>query len=137
MQGTQLMLTVQNNQLVLRCLRQGAWGNEAYDQHFPHDYSLELGMNRTLTLDLLLDRCSVELLLDDGRYAVTNLAFPEEGPQQTLRAELTAGTAQIDAEWHVLTQPCLLSENGIDMTTIRDVAQLAGVSIATISRVLK
>ncbi|MBB6055951.1 glycoside hydrolase family 32 protein [Tolumonas osonensis] len=110
LQGTQLMLTVQNNQLVLRCLRQGAWGNEAYDQHFPHDYSLELGMNRTLTLDLLLDRCSAELLLDDGRYAVTNLAFPEEGPQQTLRAELTAGTAQIDAEWHVLTQPCLLSE---------------------------
>lgn len=103
MQGTQLILTAQNNELVLQCLRQGAYGNEAYDQGFPHDYVIRLGVNRKLTLELLLDRCSVELLVDEGRYSITNLAFPEQGPEHTLRAELTTGAVVADAEWHLLT----------------------------------
>ena len=64
---------------------------------------LRLGVNRKLTLELLLDRCSVELLVDEGRYSITNLAFPEQGPEHTLRAELTTGAVVADAEWHLLT----------------------------------
>jgi Beta-fructosidases (levanase/invertase) len=105
LQGVRFELSALNDALKLRCLRQGASGDEAYDQHFPHDYSLALGANRSIDLDLLLDRCSVELLLDHGRYSVTNLAFPEQGPEQTLSLHMTAGSMVANAEWHELHQP--------------------------------
>jgi fructan beta-fructosidase len=41
--------------------------------------------------------------VDEGRYSITNLAFPEQGPEHTLRAELTTGAVVADAEWHLLT----------------------------------
>jgi len=101
--GTQLTLAVKNGELSLRCQRTGAWGNESFDQSFPHDYVIPLGLNREVALDLLLDRGSVELLVDDGRYAITNLAFPEKGPLQTLRADVIAGDASVThIQWHAL-----------------------------------
>jgi fructan beta-fructosidase len=106
LQGTQLILTTQDGLLTLRCRRFGARGDETYEQQFPHDYTLALGANRKISLDLLLDRSSVELLLDDGRYAVTNLAFPEQGPSHQCSAEVTTGTVTVsNALWHILALP--------------------------------
>jgi fructan beta-fructosidase len=106
LQGTQLILTNQNGALTLRCQRFAARGDETYEQQFPHDYTLALGANRTVSLDLLLDRSSVELLVDDGRYAVTNLAFPEQGPNHLFSAEVTTGAVSINnAHWHILALP--------------------------------
>ena len=106
MQGTQLILSTQNGFLTLRCQRFAARGDETYEQQFPHDYTLALGANRKISLDLLLDRSSVEFLLDDGRYAVTNLAFPEQGPKHLLSVEVTTGAVSINnAHWHTLALP--------------------------------
>jgi fructan beta-fructosidase len=106
LQGTQLILTNQNGALTLRCQRFAARGDETYEQQFPHDYTLALGANRKISLDLLLDRSSVELLLDDGRYAVTNLAFPEQGPSHLFSAEVTSGAVTVNnAHWHTLALP--------------------------------
>nr|WP_321239648.1 glycoside hydrolase family 32 protein [uncultured Tolumonas sp.] len=104
--GMQLILTTQDDLLTLRCQRFGASGDETYAQQFPHDYTLALGANRNISLDLLLDRSSVELLLDDGRYAVTNLAFPEHGPNHQFSAEVTIGAVTVsNALWHTLALP--------------------------------
>ncbi|MDD2344437.1 MAG: GH32 C-terminal domain-containing protein, partial [Tolumonas sp.] len=97
--------TVQKGQLTLRCQRHGHIGVTEFDEHFPHDFTVALGANRPLKADLLLDRCSVELLLDDGRYAITNLVFPTEGPAQQCVATLRSGEVIIrDLHRHDLAQ---------------------------------
>ena len=83
--------TVQKGQLTLRCQRHGQIGVAEFDEHFPHDFTVALGENRPLSADLLLDRSAAELLLDGGRYAITNLVFPKEGPAQQCVASLRSG----------------------------------------------
>jgi sucrose-6-phosphate hydrolase SacC (GH32 family) len=34
-----------------------------------------------LRLDILVDRCSIEVFADNGRITMTNLAFPQNGAQ--------------------------------------------------------
>lgn len=104
MPGIQLFITTSAGQLDLQCVRHGKSEDETYNQHFPHDYHLSLGSNRRINLDLLLDRSSVELLVDNGRYSVTNLAFPETAPMHICRALVTAGKANADVEWHQFSQ---------------------------------
>lgn len=104
--GLELTIAANEGQLVLRCQRFGVCGDDAYAQHFPHDYTLALGVNRTISVDLLLDRSSIELLLDHGRYAMTNLVFPEQGPNHQFRAEVLCGVATVkNALWHTLALP--------------------------------
>lgn len=91
MNELEFTFTVQKGQLTLRCQRHGQIGVAEFDEHFPHDFSVELGANRPLSVDLLLDRSSVELLLNGGRYAITNLVFPKEGPAQQCVASLRSG----------------------------------------------
>ena len=97
--------TVHKGQLTLRCQRHGQTGVTEFDEHFPHDFTLALGNNRRISMDLLLDRSSAELLLDGGRYAITNLVFPKEGPKQKCVAALRSGEAIIrDLHRHELAQ---------------------------------
>ncbi|WP_316676147.1 glycoside hydrolase family 32 protein [uncultured Tolumonas sp.] len=95
MNELELSIKVQKGQLTLRCQRHGQIGVAEFDEHFPHDFSVELGANRPLSVDLLLDRCSAELLLDGGLYAITNLVFPNKGPAQQCVASLRAGEVVI------------------------------------------
>ncbi|WP_024872998.1 glycoside hydrolase family 32 protein [Tolumonas lignilytica] len=87
--------TVLQGRLTLRCQRLGQIGVAEYDEHFPHDFSIALGDNRPLNIDLLLDRSSAELLLDDGQYSITNLVFSKEGPVQKCLAVLVSGEVAI------------------------------------------
>ncbi len=99
-------LSCQDGQLSLRSSRSGAIGVAEYDTHYPHDFSVALGANRPLSLDLLLDRCSSELLVDAGRYAISNLVFSAQGPTHQLSAELLAGAVTLhEGQWHTLAQP--------------------------------
>ena len=91
MNELEFTFTVQKGQLTLRCQRHGQIGVAEFDEHFPHDFTVALGANRSLNADLLLDRSSAELLLDGGRYAITNLVFPKEGPVQHSAASLRSG----------------------------------------------
>ena len=91
MNELEFTFTVQKGQLTLRCQRHGQIGVAEFDEHFPHDFTVALGENRPLSADLLLDRSSAELLLDGGRYAITNLVFPKEGPAQQCVASLRSG----------------------------------------------
>ncbi len=86
---------VHKGQLTLRCQRHGQIGVTEFDEHFPHDFTVALGHNRCISADLVLDRSSAELLLDGGRYAITNLVFPKEGPAQQCSAALVSGEAII------------------------------------------
>ena len=97
--------TVQKGQLTLRCQRHGQIGVAEFDEHFPHDFTVALGANRPLSADLLLDRSAAELLLDGGRYAITNLVFPKEGPAQQCVASLCSGEVNIrDLHRHALAK---------------------------------
>lgn len=97
--------TVQKGQLTLRCQRHGQIGVAEFDEHFPHDFTVALGANRPLSADLLLDRSAAELLLDGGRYAITNLVFPKEGPAQQCVASLCSGEVIIrDFQRHDLAK---------------------------------
>lgn len=94
-----------HNQIKLRCQREGQINVEEFDEHFPHDFTVNLGDARCLNVDLLLDRSSAELLLDGGQYAFTNLVFPKEGPEQTCIASLIFGEVNIrDLHRHGLAQ---------------------------------
>ncbi|OXS15905.1 glycosyl hydrolase family 32 [Zobellella denitrificans] len=76
-----------DGRLGLRSRRRGRIGVAEFDEHYPHDYELDLGAPRPLSLDLLLDRCSAELLLDDGRYGMTQLLFGDSPRRCRLAVE--------------------------------------------------
>lgn len=90
-----LTFSVHKGQLTLRCQRYGQIAVTEFDEHFPHDFTVALGNNRSISVDMVLDRSSAELLLDGGRYAITNLVFPKEGPEQKCVASLRSGEAII------------------------------------------
>jgi len=99
-------LTCKDGRLTVISARDGTIGVPEFDEHYPHQFDIALGGNRLLTLDLLLDRSSTELLIDNGRYAITNLVFPATGPQHPLQVELTSGNATVhDCQWHQLALP--------------------------------
>lgn len=50
-------------------------GEEKYQNTFGHEVILDLPQNDTLKITAIIDRCSSELLLQDGEYTLTDLAF--------------------------------------------------------------
>ena len=55
---------------------------------------LSLCEGKTYHLDIFVDRCSIEIFVDGGRIAMTNLVFPNE-PYNTLRFYTEGGAATI------------------------------------------
>lgn len=73
-----------DNELMLRCVRDNQIGISEFDQHFPHDFEVNLGSVRPINGQLLLDKGAVELLLENGKYSISNLIFPKNGAAQQL-----------------------------------------------------
>jgi fructan beta-fructosidase len=56
-------------------------GLVAFNEHFPARTSAPLpGKRSTLNFDILVDRNSIEVFVDNGRIAITNLIFPDSAP---------------------------------------------------------
>jgi fructan beta-fructosidase len=51
---------------------------DALSEHFPHRSHYHLPAGQRIACQLLRDRCSAELFIDDGRLVITELAFPNE-----------------------------------------------------------
>jgi len=68
-----------------------------------HEAKAELADGR-LALHLLLDRCSVELFACDGKVAMTDLIFPDEGIQ-TIEFAAIGGEAEIVRWEHYMLRP--------------------------------
>ncbi|MGL4852731.1 MAG: GH32 C-terminal domain-containing protein [Phocaeicola sp.] len=56
---------------------------------------LSLCHGKSYHLDIFVDRCSVEIFVDGGRIAMTNLIFPTE-PYNNLRFYTDSGTARVE-----------------------------------------
>lgn len=56
---------------------------------------LNLCEGKTYHLDIFVDKCSVEIFVDGGRIAMTNLVFPT-APYNTLRFHAEGGSAKVD-----------------------------------------
>ena len=74
---------------VERRLPEGLVGepSPALRDHFSHRHEHALSAGSRLACQLLRDRCSAELFLDDGRLAITELAFPASPGPMTLSVE--------------------------------------------------
>ena len=55
-------------------------GLTKFSEHFPARTSAPLSRRKTLSFDILVDRNSIEVFVDDGRVAITNLIFSEAAP---------------------------------------------------------
>ena len=53
-----------------------------FDQHFPCHCEFSFQGNNPVDLDVLVDRCSVELLINQDEQAFSFLSFPEERLKQ-------------------------------------------------------
>ena len=56
---------------------------------------LSLCEGKTYHLDVFVDKCSIEIFVDGGRIAMTNLVFPT-APYNTLRFHAEGGEAQVE-----------------------------------------
>ena len=56
---------------------------------------LSLCEGKTYHLDVFVDKCSIEIFVDGGRIAMTNLVFPT-APYNTLRFHAEGGKAQVE-----------------------------------------
>lgn len=56
---------------------------------------LNLCEGKTYHLDIFVDKCSVEIFVDGGRIAMTNLIFPTT-PYSSIKLYTTGGTASYD-----------------------------------------
>jgi fructan beta-fructosidase len=87
--------------------RRGENGVAEFDAHFSHDLAVGRLAGETVTLEWLVDYGSLELLLDDGRLAITQLSFAEPG-QAALALEVLAGECRVRAleyrPWKLLRQ---------------------------------
>ena len=55
---------------------------------------LSLCEGKTYHLDVFVDKCSIEIFVDGGRIAMTNLVFPTQ-PYNALRFYTQEGEAQV------------------------------------------
>ncbi|MDN2483369.1 glycoside hydrolase family 32 protein [Vibrio agarivorans] len=62
--------------LEVRTVRRGEFGTERIDEHFPHDYRVVLPTHSSFSLEVLFDKGSIELLINNGEYSFTNLLYP-------------------------------------------------------------
>ena len=56
-------------------MRRGQFGTARIDEHFPHDYRIELPVDSTFQFEVLIDKGSVELLINGGEFSFTNLVY--------------------------------------------------------------
>ncbi|MCH4562362.1 glycoside hydrolase family 32 protein [Halomonas sp. EGI 63088] len=63
--------------VAVRHRRRGQNGDDEFDTHFPHDQAVGRLAGRRVELEWLVDDGSLELLLDDGRLAITQLSFAQ------------------------------------------------------------
>lgn len=68
----------EQNIVVTTSRKVGAEGEENYNNLFRHETSLTIPYSESLQFTLIVDRCSSELLLQDGEYCFTELCFPIE-----------------------------------------------------------
>lgn len=59
----------------VRSVRRGQFGTARIDEHFPHDYRIELPVDSTFQFEVLIDKGSVELLINGGEFSFTNLVY--------------------------------------------------------------
>jgi len=94
-----LTLTHDGARLLLENRREGSNGVAQYDQHFPHQIGLDLGPSELVELHWLIDRGSLEILMNDGLYSLTNLMFPapDAGPARLLAGRGVVLLRSLDA----------------------------------------
>lgn len=59
----------------VRSVRRGQFGKSRIDEYFPHDYRIELPVDSTFQFEVLIDKGSVELLINGGEFSFTNLVY--------------------------------------------------------------
>ena len=78
-QELEFQLTRIDGGLKVRSLRNGQFGMARIDEHYPHDYAVELPValeqDGVFSVTALVDKGSVELLINGGEFSFTNLAF--------------------------------------------------------------
>ncbi|MEF1247510.1 glycoside hydrolase family 32 protein [Vibrio owensii] len=62
----------------VRSVRRGQFGSERIDEHFPHDYRVTLPIENEFQVEVLIDKGSVELLINGGQFSFTNLVYAKE-----------------------------------------------------------
>ncbi|QTF91981.1 glycoside hydrolase family 32 protein [Halomonas sp. BM-2019] len=98
-----LELVADDGGIAVRHRRRGENGVTEFDSHFPHDLAVGRLAGETVTLEWLVDDGSLELLLDDGRLAITQLSFAEPAGQP-LALEVVTGECRVRAlEYRPLT----------------------------------
>lgn len=70
-----LELTADEAGVTVRHRRRGQNGDDVFDTHFSHDQAVGRLKGRGVELEWLVDDGSLELLLDGGRLAITQLSF--------------------------------------------------------------
>ncbi|WP_295894072.1 glycoside hydrolase family 32 protein [uncultured Vibrio sp.] len=72
-------------------VRRGQFGTERIDEYFPHDYRVTLPINTEFQVEVLIDRGSVELLINRGAFSFTNLVYAKE-TQASVSLSVDSGT---------------------------------------------
>ncbi len=101
-EGTTLYLETNEQEMTLRCVRQARTWNLEFDQHYPHDYKIPLGDIREIDMQILIDQGSVEVLMDQGLYSVTNLAFPDSETKDVTVKVMQGVVSLTRGEWQKL-----------------------------------
>ncbi|MDN3521824.1 glycoside hydrolase family 32 protein [Halomonas ramblicola] len=89
--------------VAVRHRRRGQNGDDAFDTHFPHDQAVGRLDGQGVELEWLVDDGSLELLLDGGRLAITQLSFAVPAGRP-LALAVTAGECRVEAlDYRALT----------------------------------
>ncbi len=77
-QRAQISITAKGGALAVSSYRNYFGSNEVMQQEFPHDYQFKQPCTtEQVAFELLIDNGTVELLLADGQFSMTQLYFPE------------------------------------------------------------
>lgn len=61
----------------VRSVRRGQFGKSRIDEYFPHDYRIKLPVESKFQFEVLIDKGSVELLINGGEFSFTNLVYAQ------------------------------------------------------------
>ncbi len=93
----------------VRSVRQGQCGSACFDEHFPHDYQVLLPISHNFQLDVLMDKGSVELLINNGEFSFTNLVY----------AENTQASVTLSVDHGTLTSHEILASHEIQVFSLK------------------
>ncbi|MBB3232393.1 glycoside hydrolase family 32 protein [Halomonas stenophila] len=95
-QAGQMLLRITHDGSALRLehRREGRNGDPDFDRHFPHHLTGQRMAKTDIELEWLVDRGSLELLVDGGRYAATHLGITDPF-HQPVTVRLVAGSARL------------------------------------------